>query len=66
MKTSELLKRLDECESTVEKTELLKDLHSEGELEKVVYPPTNTLEYFDGENYFNLFGQQLKKPDEVN
>jgi len=36
------------------------------EMEKVPYGNTETYAYFDGENYYNDFGQLLRNPESYN
>ncbi len=35
-----------------------------GELEQEYYPPSDSYEYWDGSNFYNLSGQQLRNPNE--
>jgi len=35
-----------------------------GQLEQEYYQPSQSYEYFDGQNFYNRSGQQLRNPEE--
>ena len=50
----------------IEKRFSLNELIKIGEMEMAYYGPSDSYECFDGENYYNARGQQLRNPYEYN
>ena len=42
----------------------LDELYENGEIEQAYYGPSDSYEFFDGENFYNASGQQLRDPSE--
>ena len=54
-------------EELIEQHELtIDELAEVGVVKREYYSPSESYEYFDGENYYNSFGQQLRSPSEFN
>ena len=50
----------DEDSGLPEDTKLFRQKIEDGDVWEEYYSPSESMEYFDGENYYNSFGQQLR------
>jgi len=41
-----------------------KTMYEDGKMDLAYYSPSDSMEYYDGENYYNASGDQLRDPEE--
>ena len=39
-------------------------MYEDGKMDLAYYSPSDSMEYYDGENYYNASGDQLRDPEE--
>jgi len=44
----------------------IEQMYEDGKIGRAYYAPSSSMEYFDGENYYNASGDQLRDSKEYN